>query len=230
MFLEPVEPDGRFFNWPKNKNRSAVWSNRSLAANLAAIFRRRQMEVFRDAKDGSSARSHRPARLADVIAFLHSETDDHRIADLCWALTAIAWPELGDGEAPESSGEPYVLPFEFGVPRLLVEPRAIDAVGGRWKLTPGEEPNIKPDPRVFDILASGQSDAVERCVDSAARRLKSGGQIIHGYRNRRQAGRPLAFRSPVAAERLLAAMLFPLSNHSMETVANAVLYKPETPD
>ena len=57
----------------------------------------------------------------------------------------------------------------------------------------------------------GQSNAVQECVNRAARRLKSGGLLVCGYRNRRQSGKPLAVLSLFQAERLLAAMLFPLS-------------------
>ncbi len=41
------------------------------------------------------------------------------------------------------------------------------------------------------------------------------------------ARRSLAVESAIPAERLLAAMLFPLSYRDLETIANAVLYPPE---
>lgn len=228
VFLEPVEYEGKSFQWPKDKNKTAVWSNRPLASNLAAVFTRRLMEAFRDAQTwgqtGVPLDSPRCARLEDVIAFLHGEIDDEKFADLVWGLSALDWPTV-DSVPPE--GDNVAIPFEFGVPRLLVEPRTITATKNRWTLTVGAELNAIPDPEVFQILASGQSDAVGRCVDRAAHRLKSGGRPIVGHRNRRLAGHSLAILSPVRADRLLAAMLFPLSNRDLEIVANAVLYPPE---
>ena len=216
---------GRSFHWPRDKNRAAVWSNRPVAANLAAIFLRRQMEAFRDTQAGVPLRSPRRAGLRDVIAFLRGEVDDPKLADLIWGLTAVDWPAV---EPREPDAEEVAVPFEFGVPRLLVEPSTIAAGRGRWRLIQGDAPNAVPDPDVFHILGSGQQDAIGQCVDRAARRLKSGGRLVFGYRNRRLAGRPLAVASRVPADRLLAAMLFPLSNRDLEAIANAVLYPPET--
>jgi len=224
VFLEPVAQAGAYFNWPKDKNKCAVWSKRPLAANLANVFRRRMMEAFRDTQAGVPLYSPRPARLADVIAFLREEIDEARIADLLWGLSAVDWSAV-NFRLPDADNDP--VPFEFGVPRLLVEPRTITATPGWWKLTVGDELNAKPDPDVFHILASGQTDAVSQCVDRASRRLKSGGLLVHGYRNRRLAGRPLGVVSTTPAESLLAAMLFPLANRDLARVANTVLYPPE---
>jgi CRISPR-associated protein Csx17 len=224
VYLERVEAKGKVLRWLKN-DKAAVWSNRPVAANLAAIFRRCQMEAFRDGQRGTPLGSAYQARLSDVIAFLRGGVDDDELADLVWGLSAVDWPAV---DGPEPVADRVAVPFEFGVPRLLIEPWVIAAdKGGRWKLTKGSDPNADPDPDVFHILASGQSDAVGQCEDRAARRLKAGGRLVIGQRNRRLAGRPLALVSPVRPHRLLAAMLFPLSDRDLETVANAVLYPPE---
>jgi len=222
VFLEAVGAT-KFVHWLPGST-SAVWSNRPVAANLAAIFRRRQMEAFRRGLPGTPLGSSRRARLADVAAFLNDEVDQTKLAELLWALVAVRWSEV-EPHAPDSD-RPFV-PFEFGVPRLLVEPRTILADRDRWVVTTSGELNAKPDPDVFHILASGRKDAIEQCVDRAARRLKSGGRLVHGYRNRRLAGRPLAVASSISADRLLAAMLFPLSNHDLGVIATTVLYPPE---
>jgi CRISPR-associated protein Csx17 len=247
VFLERVVTEGKSYRWPKN-DKAAVWSNRPVAANLAAIFRRRQMEAFRDGQSGTPLDSPYQARLSDVIAFLRGEVDDDKLADLVWGLSAVEWPAVA---RREPDADDVAVPFEFGVPRLLIEPWVIaaedsawkrtkgsnpnakrpeddsDRRRGRWKLTKGDDPNAKPDPDIFHGLASGQTDAVGLCVDRAARRLKSGGRLVIGYRNSRLAGRSLAIVSPIRADRLLASMLFPLSNRDLMTVANAVLYPPE---
>jgi len=227
LFLEPVDQEGSIFDWPKDKNECAVWSNRPLAGNLAAIFRRRLLESFRQSQCGVPLFSARPAPLADVIAFLHGETDDNKIAELLWGLSVVDWPSVGL-RLPDTND--VVVPFEFGVARLLVEPRSITAAGGRWELSASDEPNARPDPDVFHVLAAGQPGAVSQCVNRAALRLKSGGLSVHGYRNSRLSGRPIDVVSKIPSDRLLSAMLFPLSNRDLEAVANAVLYPPKLED
>jgi CRISPR-associated protein Csx17 len=222
MFLETVEVT-RFVNWSPGST-SAVWSKQPLPHNLAAVFRRRQMEAFRAGQTGVPMESPRPARLADVIAFLNGETDDDKLHDLLWGLLAVDFPP--DLVHPQSEGAD--IPFEFGVPRLLVQENGFVPHGRYWHRTDDIEANARPDPDVFHILAAGWRNVIGECVDRAARRLKSGGLLVTGYRNRRQAGKSLGVVSAVRPERLLAAMLFPLSHHDLERIANAILYPPES--
>lgn len=224
-YMEPVE-GFPYPSWTKSndlKTNSAVWSNRPLADNLAAVFRRRQMEAFRSGQTGVPLDSPRPARLADVIAFLNEETDDDKLHDLLWGLIAVDSTEYAQ---PESGDD--AVPFEFGVPRLLVQAHCFVPNGQYWNRSNETEPNAKPDPGVFHVLTSGRPDAVEQCVNRGARRLKSGGLLVTGYRNRYQAGKPLGVVSRFRPERLLAAMLLPLSNHDLARIANSVLNSPES--
>ncbi len=220
VFLEEVEV-AKFVNWSPGST-SAVWSNQSLTANLAAVFRRRQMEAFRAGFADLPLSSPRPAKLDDVIAFLHRDTNDGKLHDLIWGLIAVDYPT----EWKQAERADIDVPFEFGVPRLLVQERSFTANGEDWNLGRSEA-NAKPDPDVFHLLASGRSDAVSQCITRAARRLKSGGLIVNGYCNRRLAGQFIAVASAFDPERLLAAMLFPLSDHDLEVIAKSVLYLPE---
>lgn len=226
-FMEEVDVRWGRVNWSPGST-SAVWKKRSLAENLATVFRRRQMEAFRDGQQGTPLGSTRTAGLQGVASFLSEETDDVKLAELIWGLSGIDWSSAEE-RRPESPDT--VVPFEFGVLRLLVEPREIAAtrVAGRrkWMLIDDDKPNAKPEPGLFEALATGRSDAISRCVDDASRRLKSGGRPVRGQRNRVRAGRSLAVASPFPPHRLLAAMLFPLSTGDLATVANAVLYPPE---
>jgi CRISPR-associated protein Csx17 len=162
-----------------------------------------------------------------VIAFLRDDFNEAKLTDLIWGLATLDWSAT-EPTMPERCELP--VPYEFGVPRLLVHPAVLYEQRGRWlyaQTTELAEANAKPDPDVFHILASGQAIAVPQCVDRAARRLKSGGRLVCGYRNRQLTGRPLGIESPISADRLLAAMLFPLSSRDLETIANTVLYPPE---
>ena len=236
----------KFTAWAPGST-SAVWTNRPLADNLAAVFARRQMEAFRAGLEGVPISCARPARLADVIRFLRGEVDDERIARLLWGLIAVDWPaeqrriqKLADARrgVPRNTvvGEKRPrksvrVPFEFGVPRLLVGTnRFVPLAPGSefWEIAREGGPNAVADPEVFHPLASGRPDAVSACVDRAARRLKSGGLLVTGYRNRRLAGRGLGVRSPFPATRLLAAMLFPLARRDLARIAGSVLSPSES--
>lgn len=224
-FLEEVDVT-KFVTWSPGST-SAVWSNRTLEANLAAVFRRRQLEAFRAGQNGVPLSSPRPARLADVAAFLRSETDDEKLASLLWALPALNWSDVEFNLAETTPPAELAAPFEFGVMRLLVEPLRLVASGEMW--TSGQTgDSTQPDPAVFALLASRRPGAILAGLDQAAGRLKSGGWPIIGQRNRQQAGKPVSgFAPSVAPERLLAAMLFPLANRDLERIANLVLYPPE---
>ncbi|MBC7818548.1 MAG: type I-U CRISPR-associated protein Csx17 [Planctomycetaceae bacterium] len=248
-YLEEVEFKG-FYDWSPG-SCSRVWSRRDVAANLAAVFQRRQLEAFRKNSDakGVPLNASRLASLVDVIDFLNGDIDDEKLADLLWALTAIDWQSV-KRELP-SHRDDVVIPFEYGVARLLVEPLPLKPIRLKsrttvWKLP---EPQIAwpsanksrgdsrkrgeandptvPDQSVFHEFASGRSDAVSRAVTLAARRLKSGGRLVSGYRSRLRAGKELAVLSSIKPERLLAAMLFPVPNFDLELIANSVLSPPE---
>ena len=221
--LEEVEVT-KFVTWSPG-SKSAVWSKQPLAANLAAVFRRRRMEAFRNGGAGVPIPSRRPARLDDVLAFLRDETDDEKLADLLWALTAIDWRRVKWAK-PERSHES--VPVEFGLQRLLVNPLCWSAdrrnpERPRWTVDKGEA-NAKHDPDVFHALAAGDTN---EAITKAARRLRSGGLTVNGYRNRQRAGREITVQTIIEPERLLAAMLIPISTRDLVRIANTVLYPPE---
>jgi CRISPR-associated protein Csx17 len=209
--------------WPEST--SAVWSEQPLAANLAAVFRRRQMEAFRAGMAGVPMYSPVFAPLDDVVAFVKGETDDDKISDLLWGLLCIEYPDSHELPLPSQGN----MPFEFGVIRLLVEEKCFVAKGAYWNLDLSQsDGNAKPDPDVFHLLASGQKNAVGLSVDRAASRLKAGGLLVTGHCNRRRSGKPLSVLSHVAPLRLLASMMFPLSHRDLERIANKFLYPTES--
>lgn len=234
-FVERVETRGTRVDWSPG-SCSAVWTARPLDENLAAVFRRRQIEVYQSGSQvrGVPLNSPRFAPFDDVITFLRGETDDEKLADLLWGLTAINWPDRDAVQAQpkpavESDGEN--APFEFGIARLLVEPLPLVTRDGWWRLdrkTAGEVST--PDPAVFHELASGRPDAITHAVTRAARRHRSGGRLVVGYRNRQRCGHQLTVESQFSPQRLLAAMLFPLSYGDLARIANTVLSPPESED
>ncbi len=223
VFLEPVEAHGSRYAW-NHGSTSAVWSNRGLAENLAAVFRRRLMESFRAGRIDVPLASSRTVPVADVVAFLREEVDDEKLSDLIWGLAAIM---AGDPNEPAAPDDGIAVPFEFGLPRLLVEPLALRPSRDPDRWIPSDRGagyKTTPDSAVFQALGRD----VPSAVNAAARRLKADGLVSNGYRNRQQSSRPLEVTSLIRPVRLLAAMLFPLSERDLVRVANTVLYPPET--
>lgn len=172
----------KFVNW-NSGNTSAVWSHQPLANNLAAVFRRRQLESFQfGVGRGVPIDSYTSARLDDVLAFLNGQTDDGKLADLLWGLICVDPPK----ESLRFEPSVQDIPFEFSVPRLLVNSLCVAPVGRFWNIVEGT-PNAEHDPDVFHHLATDRTEAVSQCVTRAARRLKAGGLLAVGYRNRQHA-------------------------------------------
>ena len=222
VYLEEVQVT-RFVNWNPGST-SAVWSKQPLANNLATVFRRRQLEAHQaGVVGGVPIASPIFARLDDVIDFLHGHTDDGKLGDLLWGLICVDSGDVRIRCDPSSTD----IPFEFGLPRLLVNSRSIIAAGDYWNIDREGTANALHDPDVFHQLSTGRRDAVAQCVLRAARRLKSGGLVPVGYRHRRSPGNGLDVVSRFDPTRLLASMLFPLSNHDLERIANTILYPVE---
>ncbi|MDH7516279.1 MAG: type I-U CRISPR-associated protein Csx17 [Bacteroidota bacterium] len=236
-FIEPVTASG-YVEWAEG-SVSAVWSNLPVHENLAAVFRRREMESFRAGLHGISLPARYNAHLADVISFLRAETDDEKLGRLLWGLCTVNWEACDrerkmrhSSDLPDQQREKAkaAVPFEYGILRLLVQPAVVEAERDHWRyrrLTRDEQPNIVPDPSVFALLGSNRKEAVSTALDRAARRLKAGGLLVHGYRYSGRSGRPMEIRSSFEPSRLLASLLFPLSYHDMNFIVNSVLYPPE---
>ncbi|MCI0380206.1 MAG: type I-U CRISPR-associated protein Csx17 [Gemmataceae bacterium] len=226
VYLEPIAVRGNSIDWNAGST-SAVWTNVPVSDNLAAVFRRRQLESFRSGFMGVPLHSSRSVPLADVLAFLRGHTDDERLGALTLAMSAVT-PTAEENRPFSADGASFALPFEFGVSRLVVEPLAIAPTTTHWRLDNDSGSPSTPDPDAFDYLHARNPQAVQRCVEHAARRLRASGFSVMGYRNRLQAGKELSIPSSIDPTRLLAAMLFPLSRQDLEVIANSVLYPPES--
>ena len=232
-YLEPVAAKGASFDWEPSST-SAVWSRRPLVDNMIAVFKRRQIEGFRGGLNGIALSSrdgvkwkppNRTASLQEVLAFVRGEVDDEKIESLVWSLIGLDWSEVRQGTPERKGGQ--CVPSEFGTLRLLVEAFPLVPRDGLWTVDRTESDSVA-DARVFDWLRARGPDALSTCVDQAARRLKSQGKLVMGYRNRQQSEKGIVVDSGLATGRLLAAMLFPLSDLDLAAIANAVLYPPET--
>ncbi len=217
-YLEPIV-DSRYPVWRKD-NPTAFWSQRSLEENLAGIFRRRQIDAFRNGYGWIPLESLRSASLPDVVAFLQGQTDDEKISDLLWGLLGVDLRHPVGDQAHERNAT--VIPLEFGVIRLLVEPLSLRVVNGRWKWDSSVPPPASG-AETFQILASGRRDAVELAFIAALRRLSMQGFQPVGTRFRQGRATSIPLLSSIGATRLLASLLFPLSRYDRVFIANTIL-------
>jgi CRISPR-associated protein Csx17 len=221
-YVEPVKFTGRWAAWDHD-SPSAVWSQESPAQNLARVFLRRQMEASREGSNGSGVPldSSHWAPLADVLQFLEGRTDDEKLAELLWGLLGVNFFQ-SRFQPPQPREIPEQVPQAFGALRLIVEPLPLVVENGTWVWGTSNAPT-KPDPQAFQLLATGRHDALQSATTRAAQRLLQSGHVVVGYRNRRRAGRPLP-AGMLSPHRLLAAMLFPLSQVDLTRLANSVLF------
>jgi len=82
-------PEKYFWSIPKDRPMRAIWSPRALVDNLCALARRRLIDSH--ASGIAPFRSHFPAPLADVLAFLQGETDDLLLARWIDRLSLFDW-------------------------------------------------------------------------------------------------------------------------------------------
>lgn len=83
-------------------SKQAVWSGSDLSHDLARALARRYLDSLKD--DRPALMSPHAAQLADVLAFLNGELDEHRIARWTEALSLVGW-RWEEGE-PGGSGVP----------------------------------------------------------------------------------------------------------------------------
>jgi CRISPR-associated protein Csx17 len=219
--LEPIAADGRV-EWA-DRSPSAVWAERPLAENLVAVLLRRMTDASVAGGKGLSLTAQWPAGLGDVADFLAGRTDDERLADLLWGLSLIDWPAAGRPEPAERGGLPppvYAL-FKLSAPAVGLAP-----VGSHWRVSHAQSSaQVRPDPTVFRRLAGGD---LHEAAGIASSRLSTAGLPVLGLRNRRRRGTAPDFAFP-DPRRLAAALLFPLDDQDVTTLAGLVLHPPAEP-
>jgi CRISPR-associated protein Csx17 len=230
MYLEPVVPVGKR-NWAFDAAApGVVWSNTELPSNLGAVLVRRLRDAGGESTEGIGEGPQHPLwspgrfrpRLADVLAFLGGETDDQKLAELLWALTAVS---------PKAPG------FRFRKPRPAPGPQ-VPTDYAVLKLIFLDSPAIRPgttapvpignEPQTLTLLRAGRLD---EAVEVACRRLQVSGFPTYlagpvAGRVKRIGGFP---RDPERTRRLLAALLFPLRDREVERLLELTVRKLEAP-
>jgi len=195
--LEPVETPRRgHFAWSANATNDVQWSEAPLPDVLSAIYARR---LIRAEKAGTSslpeiARCY--ASVADIAAFIASETDDALLADLVWGLSLLDWS--ADMEPAPTQAE-CAPPALYALLKLCFLPRG------------GTDETIPLVPAIHHRAAVGDGAAASQL---AVRRLRASGLA--------PALRGIPLRGEVV-QRTGAALLFPLYPREWTCLRETVL-------
>jgi CRISPR-associated protein Csx17 len=229
--LEPVDQNRGAWRWGQ-RGGHVVWAGQDLVRNLGVVLTRRVMDRGQAGEGPLPGESLFPASLADIAAFLDRASDDEKLEDLLWGLMLVnprdvGWPRPGGGGY-------FVLPRAYALLKLAILPGRLE-----WERhnsdvrlqfnrpKQDEEPPgiaVKPEPAMLSKLSAGD---LRGACEIAARRLRVSGFV------------PIASHLPeghrrsidwtacgVGPARLLAALLFPISDRAVNDLAALVLRRP----
>ncbi|ODA32080.1 type I-G CRISPR-associated protein Cas8g1/Csx17 [Planctopirus hydrillae] len=222
QYLEPVkvENEGSSIRkrWPVWMSESedeghVVWNAGSLEINLVAIMQRRMIQAIRR---GETPGSNLPivlpldttfhASLDDVMAFLSNQLDDNRISSLVSGLILVDWTAVrSQNRRDEYDSREVTSPINaaYGLLKLCHTPYQVN------------ETYVRLDPTIARLLAA---DQLESATALAIRRLR--GSSLEPAVDE-------ITESTISPRRLAAALLFPLSLSSNQTLAQRVLKRPK---
>lgn len=230
--FEPVDWQKRCRAWAE-KERCVVWNAADLPTNLANVLQRRLMDGARAGCERLPLASRFTTPTDTVAAFLAGELDDEHIEQLIWGLMLLDMRRAEDQTfdqrqgAIDTSASP--LPREYALLKLLFLPRplAVQRQGDAcwWRLAGADEPGltIRPEPRILPLVRAGRIG--EACRIAAQRLRVSGlppmpGPLPTGImRDGTWADRTV---DPRTAQRLAAALLFPVSSSSVNRLVHLV--------
>lgn len=178
------------YRWGDVTNNNVQWSEAALPTVLNNIFSRRLILN----EDAPRTRSEVWASLADIKAFIEGQTDDTLLSDLLWSMSLIDWREKG--ALPSRNHDWVVPPTLYALLKLCFPPVLEKQPEGIQQV-----PAI---PAIHKHAAQGNGD---QAATLAIRRLRGSGY------------HPLLRKIIVQgdyARRTAAALLFPISNQTLE--------------
>jgi CRISPR-associated protein Csx17 len=230
-YLEPVHLDKGHWAWTE-RGGHVVWAGGDIVGNLGAILARRLMDSEKTGENLLPLDSPFPAKLADIAKFLSDGIEFQKLADLLWGLMLVEC-KVPSRSKPTDMDHP-MLTRAYALLKLTLLPGRLE-----WVERNGEtilrlirpEPNeplagisVRPEPAVLANLRAGH---VAEACEIAARRLRASGFTPLGF-HRPDGSRRLTGWSggAIPAIRLLAALLFPISAHAVNHLADLVLRRP----
>lgn len=159
----------------KDSSKQAVWSGIDLCSDLANVLARRYLDSLDD--DLPALRSPRPAPLADILAFLNGDLDDHRIARWTEALSLIGWhwrdtgheDRVTESEEPQSEEQqPEGWP---AIPPAFAALRALLEVECEWQGDDASRWQKRRSQRPIALLCERSPSSLALAVEEALRWL-----------------------------------------------------------
>lgn len=246
-YLEPVERIGKVWHWigsdeakraarvsQERPATAVVWSGADLPTNLGAVLTRRLLDANRAGEEALPVSSPAPVSLADIAFFLAGRTDDERLEDMLWGVALVEPSDAGPvGHPAAAQPEAEPLPRVYALLKLAVLPGRIgwvrrgNAVVLRHTLTEAKGcVRVRTESAMLARLRAG--DVAGAC-DVATRRLRAAGFVpLPGPRpdgSRLDMDRVFT-DTTVPAGRLLASLLFPITDAAIDTLGQMVLRRP----
>ena len=223
----PID-EKRFFSrrraWANGDSPPAmVWGAGHLVPNLIAVLERRLVEASIRGLHDKPLAAATFARLTDVAAFLSDDFDDARCAAL---LAGLVWARPTRLRSPQPDGKDGTstssIPFAYAALKPIFTP---DAALYRVRALRDQKTRLPVPPGLVARLRTGGDRRDGRATNAAVRtalaRAASSGirSPFDPARNRVAAGR---IGAGVAADRLAAALLIPIGDHSLQALINRV--------
>lgn len=213
-YIEPVSTDktGRYI-W-KLDSTSAVWSSGHLSSNLIAVLKRihvdnRTFNIHASIPIGNLFF----ARLDDVQHFINGQVDDHRIGDLLRGLALIRGRPYKDLD--DTSVFPYDISRLYATCKLLYHHNKLPNLNGTDPIS------IPSDLALIRKLQAGDTSTA---VQISRRRLSGAGiHLIGTGTARRKNQLPGYICSEQTANRIAAALVFPISSSSIDKLVKLVV-------
>lgn len=237
--IGPLRANIESVDWKKmcrswaEKDRTVVWNAADLATNMVDIFQRRLLDGARAGCERLPLASRFAVSLDTVARFIDGSLDDQRIENLVWGLMPVKGMRTGGygqkGRAGTLPTPAYALLKLLFLPQSLVIDREKDGSSFVRPLRDGERGGvlIRPEPSVLPLLRGGRLG--EACV-IAARRLRASGLNpmpgpLRGRGVRDGEWRELDHMGKAAVDpmRLAAALLIPIRNNAVSSLARLVL-------
>ena len=230
--LEPVGLRNGKWDWNANikdgsrRARCVVWNNALLPTNLIAILRRRLFDGGRAGSKGNPIGSTQFASISSISTFIARETDDQRIEDLLWALTAVKQHCHRNLLKCRILAVP--IPRAYALLKLLFLPMPIRLgfdEAGHIKAVFVEHGHggtvIRPEPAIIPLLVAGR---LQEACGLAMRRLRTSGLTPLPHRRSGGTARDAEWEDHFEfdCERLAASLLFPINANTLTQLVRIV--------
>ena len=205
--------------WAGDAPPTVVWSAGPLVPNLIAVLERRLVEASTRGLDDKPLSGSTAARLADVAAFLSADFNDARCAAL---LAGLVWARPARLRTSAAQTDASAVPFAYAALKPLFTPNhALRAAGA---LPPTARMPVPPG--LITRLRAGGNARDGRATDAAVRnafgRARASGlptpfdDMRWGFRKSAIEGGRMG--AGVAADRLAAALLIPISERGLTSL------------